>query len=197
MTKGAETRDRIVDRAFRIASREGLEGLSIGTLATELAMSKSGLFAHFGSKEDLQLAVLEAASVRFQETVVRPAFKAPRGLPRVRKLFDLWIRWMTDPSLPGGCLFVAAATELDDRQGRPRDFLVATERTLLDAIAKSARLAVEEGHFVKKLDVEQFAYELHAFMLAFNHAHRLMEEPLAEERTRAAFERLVASASKS
>jgi len=194
MLKGAETRERIVDRAFRLAGRDGLEGLSIGRLAEELGMSKSGLFAHFGSKEDLQVAVLQAASARFSDQVFRPAFKAPRGLPRLRKLFEHWLAWVNDPAFPGGCIFVAASTELDDRPGRPRDFLVAAERDLLGALQKAAQLAVEEGHFAADTDCEQLAFELHAMVLGFPHAKRLLRDPKVEARARAAFDRLVASA---
>lgn len=194
MTKGAETRERILDRAFRLASRDGLGGLTVGTLAADLGLSKSGLFAHFGSKEELQIEVLRAAAVRFEESVVRPALKAPRGVPRLRKLFDLWLDWATDPSRPGGCIFVAASTELDDRPGRTRDFLVATQRQLLSALGRAAQIAVEEGQLDPELDVDQFAFELYGIILSFNHARRLMHDRHAETRARRAFDRLVAEA---
>src|SRR3954452_22416405 len=154
MSKGDETRDRILDWAFRTASRTGLEGLSIGGLATELGLSKSGLFAHFGSKEDLQLAGLEVAATRSTETVMRPASRAPRGEPRIRRLFENWLAWIGDPATPGGCVFLAAAAELDDREGRPRDFLAGSQKQLVAALARSARMAVEEGHFAARLDAE-------------------------------------------
>jgi AcrR family transcriptional regulator len=192
MSKGDDTRLRILESASRIASRDGLEGLSIGGLAATLGLSKSGLFAHFGSKEDLQVEVLKAAAARFEEVVLRPAFRAPRGEPRVRRLFTAWMRWVVDPSVPGGCLFVAAATELDDREGRPRDTLVGFQRELFAAIAKSAAIAIEEGHFRADLDSEQLAFELYAILLGWNHAKRLLRDPKAEARTNAAFERLMA-----
>src|SRR5215831_17925269 len=144
MSKGEETRERILDRAFRTATRDGLGGLSIGTLASELGMSKSGLFSHFGSKEDLQIEVLRAASQRFEEYVWRPALKAPRGEPRLRKLVERWLLWVNEPSMPGGCLFVAAGVELDDREGRARDFLVGEQKKLCASLAKAAQIAVEE-----------------------------------------------------
>src|SRR4051812_23660640 len=106
MSKGTETRERILDHAFRVASRDGVEGLTIGALATELGMSKSGLFAHFGSKEDLQIEVLRAASERFALNVVRPAINAPRGEPRVKKLFENWFKWVSGSISAGGCIFV-------------------------------------------------------------------------------------------
>lgn len=193
--KGAETRERILDRAFRLASRDGLEGLTLGTLAGELGLSKSGLYAHFGSKEELELEVLEEAVARFQANVLTPALKAPPGLPRLRRLFEQWMAWISDPALPGGCLFFAAATELDDRDGRPRDYLQATQRDLRAALAKAARLAVEEGHFRADLDCEQLAFELNGIALGYHHARRLLRDERAEARARTAFQRLLAAAS--
>jgi AcrR family transcriptional regulator len=194
VSKGEGTRDRILDRALRLASRDGLNGLSIGVLATDLGLSKSGLFAHFGSKEDLQVAVLQEAATRFTDTVMRPAFRAPRGEPRIRRLFENWMGWISDPATPGGCVFLAAATELDDREGRPRDFLAGSQRQLVGSLAKAARMAVEEAHFGALLDADQFAFELYSLLLGCSHWKRLLRDPRAETRARAAFERLVASA---
>ena len=194
MSKGEETRERILERASRLASRDGLEGLSIGVLASELGLSKSGLFAHFGSKEELQVAVLRAAAERFEAQVMRPAFRAARGEPRVRALFDNWLQWMQDAASPGGCLFQAASTELDDKEGRPRDYLVGTQRQLLASLAKTARLAIEAGHFRADLDCDQFAFELYGLLLGHSHFRRLLRDPRAESRTRGAFDRLVRSA---
>jgi AcrR family transcriptional regulator len=191
MSKGEETRERIVDRAFRLASRDGLDGLSIGGLAAELGLSKSGLFAHFGSKEELQIEVLKAAAARFEEVVLRPAFRAPRGEPRVRRIFENWLRWVSDPALPGGCLFITASAELDDREGRPRDFLVGALKQLADTLTRSARLAVEAGHFRPDLDCEQFAFELDALVLGYSQRRRLFRSQDAEARARASFERLL------
>lgn len=194
VSKGEATRERILDWAFRSASRRGLEGLSIGNLASELGLSKSGLFAHFGSKEELQVAVLEAARERFLEIVVRPALAARRGEARMRKWFDSWLRWTSDPTVPGGCIFMVAAVEFDDREGRPREFLVKSQRELLEAVAKSATHAVECGDFRDDLEPEQFAFELLGIMLAFHQEKRLFRAPNAEKRARAAFERLLAAA---
>jgi AcrR family transcriptional regulator len=194
MAKGDETRARILDRAFRLASRDGLEGLTLGTLAADLGLSKSGLFAHFRSKEELQVEVLAAAAREFEDFVLRPAFTAPRGAPRLKRLFDNWLRWVNDPALPGGCIFVAASAELDDREGRARDFLVGTQRQLLATIAKSARLSIEAGHFRRDLDCEQIGFELYGIVLGYNHAKRLLRDPRAEARARAAFRRLMTSA---
>lgn len=193
MTKGNETRDRILETAFRLAAREGLEGLSIGQLAEEMKISKSGLFAHFKSKEELQINTLRVAAERFTQGVLIPAFKEARGLPRIRSLVDRWLRWFTDRDLPGGCLFIAAAFEMDDRPGMVREVLVELQRQLMVALAKSARIAIEEGHFRKDLDPAQFAFEFNAILLGFNHAWRLMDDPKAERRARAAFARLIES----
>src|SRR5262245_29169338 len=117
MKKGTVTRERIVDAAFSLASSVGLEGLSIGNLAAKLGLSKSGRFAHFGSKDELELEVLRSARRRFEDTVIRPALSAPRGEPRLRALLDHWLEWVENPSMPGGCIFVEAAAELDARPG--------------------------------------------------------------------------------
>jgi AcrR family transcriptional regulator len=191
VTKGDQTRDRIVDRALRLASKDGLGGLSIGGLASDLGLSKSGLFAHFGSKEDLQLAVLREAVSRFEASVVRPAIRAARGEPRVRALFEHWMGWMADPAFPGGCILVAASFELDDQEGRPRDYLAGTQRLLLSTLARAARIAVETGHFAADLDCDQFAFELYGLMLARGHWTRLLRDPQADERSRGAFDTLL------
>jgi AcrR family transcriptional regulator len=194
MAKGEETRERILDRAFRMATRDGLDGLSIGVLAGELGMSKSGLFAHFGSKEDLQIAVIGAASQRFEAFVWRPALKAPRGEPRLRKVLERWLLWVNEPSMPGGCLFVAASAELDDKEGRPRAFLVGEQKRMCESIAKAARLAIEAGHFRSDLDCDQFAFDAYAVVLGYNLQRRLMRDPKAEARARRSFERLIEAA---
>ncbi|HUJ27064.1 MAG TPA: TetR/AcrR family transcriptional regulator [Myxococcales bacterium] len=193
MTKGTETRDRILETAFRLAAREGLEGLSIGQLAEEMKISKSGLFAHFKSKEELQINTLRVAAERFTQGVLVPAFKEPRGLPRIRALVDRWLRWYTDRALPGGCLFVAAVFEMDDRPGMVREVLVELQRQLMAALGKSARIAMDEGHFRRDLDPAQFAFEFNSILLGFNHSWRLMDDPKAERRARAAFARLIES----
>ncbi|HVS03797.1 MAG TPA: TetR/AcrR family transcriptional regulator [Thermoanaerobaculia bacterium] len=190
-TKGEATRAAILDQALAAASRLGLEALSIGHLAREVGMSKSGLFAHFHSKEQLQLEVLEEAVARFVDTVIAPALKEARGEPRVRALFDRWLEWEQAPFLPGGCVFIATANELDDRPGPVRDRLVAYQRDWIEALATAARLGVGEGHFREDLDGEQLAYDLYAIILAFHHFSRLMRDPRAEARARRAFSDLM------
>jgi AcrR family transcriptional regulator len=193
MSKGEETRDRILDRAFRLAGRDGFDGLTIGALADELQMSKSGLFAHFGSKEELQVAVLDFASSRFTERVMLDAFKAPRGLPRLERIFENWVAWMTDPRMPGGCIFVQANAELDDREGRPREVLAEQQQQLVDALARSVQLAIDEGHLRKGTDPRQLAFELEGIMMSMNMYYRLLRDRRAEDRARTAFRRLLAS----
>ncbi|HEX7184046.1 MAG TPA: TetR/AcrR family transcriptional regulator [Thermoanaerobaculia bacterium] len=193
MGKGAETRERILDQAARIASRDGLEGLTIGTLSSELGLSKSGLFAHFGSKDELQLQVLQAAVQRFEYGVIRPALTAPRGEPRIRALFDRWISWVNQEDMPGGCILIAASVELDDRPGLQRDFLVQAHRARVAALAKAARIAIEAGHFRPDLDPEQFAFDFYSITLGYNDSKRLLRDPRADDRARDAFERLLAS----
>ncbi len=194
MSKGEATRDRIVDRAWRLASRDGLSGLSLQRLATDLGLSKSGLFAHFGSKQELELEVLKCASEHFVEQVIRPALKAARGVPRLRQLFKNWISWANDPAVPGGCVFLAVATELDDAAGPQRDYLVTTQSAFLATLAKAARLAVEEGHFKADVDCDQFAFDLLGIVLAYHHARRLLRLPKAEARALKSFEALVQAA---
>src|SRR5262245_47534509 len=178
MAKGAATRGNILEHAAALSTRVGLEGLTIGSLADDLSLSKSGLFAHFRSKEALQVQVLEAASAHFIDTVIRPALAQKRGEPRVRALFE---RWLASTTAPGGCLFVAAAAELDDQMGPPRERLVQLQKDWLDVLAGAVRIAIAEGHFRKDVDPEQFAHDLYGVALAYHHASRLLRDPRAKE----------------
>ncbi len=186
------TRQLILHSAVDLAARVGLGGLSIGALAESMRLSKSGLFAHFGSKEALQVQTLETASEQFVEQVVRPALKAPRGEPRVVKLFERWLRWAEEQS--GGCIFTAASFELDDQPGVVRDALVESQKDWLGTLAHAARIAQQERHFRSDLDVEQFAFELHGLMLATHQAARLFRDAAANQRAHAGFERLLGDA---
>lgn len=191
MRKGELTKQTILARATEMATRIGLEGLTIGGLAEDLKLSKSGLFAHFRSKEALEVQVLDFAASQFVDAVVRPALVSPRGEPRLRKIFEAWLAWERTTPGRGGCLFVAAATELDDRPGLARDRLVRAQRDWLDFIAGAVRIAVEERHFRADTDPKQFAHDLYGVMLAYHHASRLLKDPRAAERARRAFETLV------
>ena len=193
MSKGEITRQQILDHAVALASKVGLGGMTIGSLAESLNLSKSGLYAHFQSKEALQLKTLEAGAEKFIDTVVRPALKAPRGEPRLRALFENWCRWPEESSLQGGCLFVQVAAEYDDISGPVRDMLVRLQKDWLDVLVNAVRATVNEGHFRADVDAEQFAYELYGVMLMFHHSARLLGDPKAEQRARIAFESLIKS----
>lgn len=190
MKKGAATRQAILDHAVALASTAGLEGLTIGTLAEQLSLSKSGLFAHFQSKEALQVQVLEAAAAQFVDRVVRPALAVPRGEARLRSMCERWVAW---GSAGGGCIFVGASFELDDRPGPVRDRLVALQADWLDALATCVRTGIQNGDFRADTDPEQVAHELYSAMLGFQHASRLMRDPLASTRLHRAIDRIVLS----
>ena len=194
MRKGNRTHTAILDHATGLASQVGLTGLTIGGLADDLGLSKSGLFAHFRSKETLQLEVLDHAAARFVADVVRPALREPRGEPRMRALFERWLAWDAAQILPGGCVFAQAASELDDRPGPTRDHLVRLQRDWVGVIAESFRKGVAAGHFRHEADAEQFAQDLYGVMLAFHHAWRLLGDAHAERRARRAFDALLAAA---
>jgi AcrR family transcriptional regulator len=191
MGKGQETRQAIVTRAIRLASIVGLEGVTIGRLAEELKLSKSGLFAHFRSKENLQVEAVHTAAELFLEAVMVPTEREPQGIDRVRAFFDNWLAWGDSPA---GCFFVSAAVELDDQPGPARDALVKAHRDLRDALTTAAQIAVEKGHFRPDLDAEQFAFELYGIVLSAHHFHRFVRDPDTLARTRTAFERLVSDA---
>lgn len=194
MQKGEATRERIVEEAVKLASRDGLDGVSLGALAAELDMSKSGLYAHFGSKDELQLQILQAAVARFRAVVVKPALTARRGLPRLRALFEGWLEWANDASMPGGCLLVAASVELDDKPGPLRDYLVKSQRDWLATLSRAAELAVQEKQLRKDVDPDQIAFELWALALGYHHVRRLLRDPRAGARVHEAFEKVLAAA---
>ena len=189
MAKGEETRQAILSRAFELANVVGVSGLTIGRLAEATGLSKSGLFAHFGSKEALEVAVVEEAARQFVQEVMVPALRKPRGEPRVRALYDRWLAW---GERPGGCFFVGASAELDDRPGAPRDALAQACKDWVDSLATAAQIAVTEGHFRADLDPQQFAFELYGIMLGLHTYHRFLRDKGSLERAHHAFERLIA-----
>jgi len=193
VTKGPATRATILDQAVDTAYAVGLGGLSIGVLATRSEMSKSGLFAHFGSKEALQLAVLEHAREDFIARVIRPALATPRGESRVRELFTGWLRVTVDRSR-GSCLFVKAATELEGWDGPVREQLVRDHRDLFETVALVFSTGISEGHFAADADPEQFAHDLHGILLAVYHARGILEDPAADNRAWRAFQALLEAA---
>lgn len=194
MLKGETTRQQILDSALARARQVGLEAVTLGGLAEELKLSKSGLFAHFRSKQALQLAVVEQAKERFTARVVRPALAKPRGAPRVEAIVDGWIRWFRLEDPARGCVFLSLASEYDDRPGPVRDAVVRSQREWLDFLAGAARLAIGEGHFRPDLDPTQFAFEFVGIGMTLQYAAKLVGDPRAEARARAAFEDLVAHA---
>ncbi len=190
MDKGAATRTAILDEAVSLASKIGFGALSIGQLAEQTEMSKSGLFAHFKSKEALQLETVERSRERFTDIVIRPTLAAPRGVARVRVLLDNWLLWGNE-ALPGGCIFVTGSVEFDDQPGLMRDALVRNQQDWAEFIATVAGTAVAEGELRADLDVAQFAFTLQGLMYAYHHASRLLRDPRAEEHIRAALEQLL------
>ena len=192
MGKGDETRQAILDTATRLSRSAGLGGLTIGSLAEQTQLSKSGLFAHFRSKESLQVAVVENAIAQFLDLVVRPALAAPRGERRLRELFERWLAWAD--SSEGGCPFVAATTEFDDQQGPVRDLLARYQRDLLDSIGLIFETGITEGDFRADVDPAQFAQEFYGILLAYHYISRLLRSPDAQPRARRALETRIAAA---
>ena len=193
MSKGTQTKQCIIAEALRQAGRIGLEGLSIGKLAKDVGLSKSGLFGHFGSKEELQLEVLKFGSSWFNEEVVLPAIKEPKGLPRLRAFFQNWLDWAESKEREGGCLFVSSSTEYDDRPGAVRDLLVALIKDWVKTLATAASLAIEEGHLRNDIDPEQIGFAMQAYMLEHTIRSRLLEDGRARSQATLAFENLVLS----
>ena len=196
MSKGEQTRTAILGAALQQASERGFESLTIGSLAERTGLSKSGLFAHFGSREELQIAAIEAAAARFTETVFIPALRARRGLPRLRALFENWLDWTTRSGLPNACPMQAAAVEFDDRPGSVRDAVVDHFARLERELGRAVKMTVEQGHFRGDLDVAQFVFEMMGAIFVYYHRARLFSGEAARSRARArvSFERLVHAA---
>jgi AcrR family transcriptional regulator len=191
MQKGQQTRAAILDAALGLASHMGLEGLSIGALADAMQMSKSGVFAHFGSREELQISVIREYHARFESEVFYPAMAEPRGLPRLRALFERWIRRVS-VELDSGCIYISGAVEFDDRPGPVRDALVAMVRDWHGALERAIRIAVDEGDLRADADANQMLFEVHGLILALHHDARFLRNPGVLDRARAGFERVVA-----
>jgi AcrR family transcriptional regulator len=191
MQKGQLTRAAILDSALSLASQMGLEGLSIGALAEVAGMSKSGVFAHFGSREELQIAVIREYHRRFEEEVFFPALREPRGVPRLRALFERWLRRVS-VEMDSGCIYISGAVEFDDRPGPVRDALVGMVRSWQQALERAIGLAIEDGQLKPDTDAQQMLFEMHGLILALHHDARLMRTPGAPERARRAFERVIA-----
>jgi len=190
-TKGELTRAAILDTGFHIVSKSGLEGLTIGALAEAMGMSKSGLFAHFGSREDLLLAVLQRGQEEFVKLVVTPALGKPRGLARLRALFINWIDWTESADLPGGCPMIGGASEFDDKPGPVRDALAEGQRSWIGVLKRAAAQAIEQGQLAPGTDPDQISFELFGIALVVHHHRRLLGYEKARGRALAALDALL------
>lgn len=188
--KGERTRAAILDEALRLVSKAGLDGLTIGTLAEATGMSKSGLFAHFGSREELLLSVLAHGQAQFGEVVFQLALAKPRGLPRLRAMFVNWLDWTESADLPGGCPMIGGATEFDDKPGAVREMLAGGQRAWVETLKRAVRQAIEEGQLSKDTDPEQIAFEMFGIALVVHHHRRLLGYRKARERALAALDSL-------
>ncbi len=190
LQKGQQTKAAIVDAALGLATQIGLEGLSIGALAEVMQMSKSGVFAHFGSREELQISVVREYHTRFEEEVFYPAMSFPRGLPRLRALFDNWMK-RTSVEIDSGCIYISGAVEFDDRPGPVRDALAGSVNTWLSAMRRAIDIAVEEGHLRTDTDAAQMGFEIHALILALHYEARFLRSPQSLKRAVVAFDGIV------
>jgi AcrR family transcriptional regulator len=192
LQKGQQTRAAILEAALGLASHMGLEGLSIGALADVTKMSKSGVFAHFGSREELQIAVVREYHAKFEEEVFFTAIREPRGLPRLRALYERWVRRVS-VEIDSGCIYISGAVEFDDRPGPVRDALVSMVKAWHAALHKAILLAKDEGHLAADTDALQILFELHGLILSLHHDARFMRSPGALERAGKGFERVIVS----
>ncbi len=188
--KGQQTRAAILDAALTLASHMGLEGLSIGALAEVTGMSKSGVFAHFGSREELQISVVREYHARFEEEVFFPAIREPRGLPRLFALFERWVRRVS-MEIDSGCIYISGAVEFDDRPGPVRDALAEMVRSWHAALERAIRAAIDAGHLRADTDSAQMLFEIHGLILALHHDARFLRQPDTLARAHTAFARLV------
>lgn len=189
--KGQQTKAAIVDAALGLATQIGLEGLSIGALAEVAQMSKSGVFAHFGSREELQISVVREYHNRFEAEVFQPAMDAPRGLPRLRALFGNWMK-RTSVEIDSGCLYISGAVEFDDRPGPVRDALASSVRTWLGAMRRAVEQAKSEGHLVASVNEDQLLFEIHGLILALHYEARFLQAPGSIDRAVRGFDNILA-----
>jgi len=184
-----DTRNNILEAGLEMASQFGLEDVTIGNLAKTMDMSKSGIFGHFQSKENLQIMIIDYAVQQFTETVVIPSLKIERGIPRIKAMVEKWIEWGN--SLKGGCIFVSASAEFSDRPGPVRDALLAYQTSWLDSLAKLADSAMTAGDFKPNVDTKQFAFELYSLLLGFHYYHRMLKDEKIQEKEEKALDRLI------
>jgi AcrR family transcriptional regulator len=191
MQKGQQTKATIIEAALGLATQIGLEGLSIGALAEVTQMSKSGVFAHFGSREELQISVIREYFARFEEEVFAPAMQAARGLPRLQTLFSNWMN-RTTVEIDSGCLFISGAVEFDDRPGPVRDALAGSVKTWLAAMHRAVVQSIETGHLSSTGDASQISFEIHALILALHYEARFLKTPGSVARAHAGFDNILA-----
>ncbi len=189
--KGQQTRAVLLDAGLSLASQLGLEGISIGALAEMVGMSKSGVFAHFGSREDLQIAIVDEYYQRFEKEVFLPALQQPRGLPRVRAMFESWIHRVATEEVQSGCIFISGAVDFDDREGPVHDALQQAIGTWLTALERAIQQAVEEGHLRSDTDAHQMVFEVHGLILSAHYEVRFLRHSDAIDRIHRGFERIV------
>ena len=190
MQKGQQTKLAIVEAAMGLSTQIGLEGLSIGAVAEATSMSKSGVFAHFGSREELQISVIREYFARFEQEVFYPALDVPRGLPRVQGLFANWMKRVA-VEIQSGCIFISGAVEFDDRPGPVRDALASSVQTWLNAMLRAVELAKECGHLLPDADEKQMAFEIHGLILALHYEARFLKNPGSIERANQGFENIL------
>jgi AcrR family transcriptional regulator len=189
MTKGEDTKLVILKAGLDMASQLGLENVTIGNLAEATNMSKSGLFAHFQSKERLQIEILNYAAQLFAEGVVSPSLRTEAGIPRIRALVDNWVSWTS--KLKGGCIFVSASTEFSDRHGKVRDCLLHQQEEWINTLNRVARSAIKAGDFREDIDCEQFAFDLYSLLLGFHYYHKLLQDSETQKHQNNALDRLL------
>jgi AcrR family transcriptional regulator len=191
LIKGQQTKAAIIDAALGLASQIGLEGLSIGAVAEVTGMSKSGVFAHFGSREELQISVIRQYHDRFESEVFYAAMQKPRGAPRLQALFDNWMV-QTSAEIDSGCIYISGAVEFDDRAGPVRDALASSVSTWQTALRRAVELAQDEGQLSRVSDAHQIAFEIHGLILALHFEARFLRNPSAADRARQGFQHILA-----
>ena len=190
LQKGQQTKAAIVDAALGLATQIGLEGLSIGALAEVTQMSKSGVFAHFGSREELQISVIREYHARFEQEVFFPALKSPRGLPRLRAMFANWMK-RTSTEIDSGCIYISGAVEFDDRTGPVRDALASSVLTWHAAMRRAIEQCKELGELRADTHAEQLLFEIHGLILALHYEARFLKNPGSIARANAGFENIL------
>lgn len=190
MQKGQQTKTAIIDVALSLATQMGLEGLTIGAVAEMAGMSKSGVFAHFGSREELQISVIREYHHRFEQEVFYPVLLLPRGLPRLRALFANWMQ-RTSAEIDSGCLYISGAAEFDDRPGPVRDALASSVQTWMDALHRAVRMSVEQGDLDGQTDAAQMAFEIHGLILACHYEARFLKSKTALSLAQRSFEHIL------